>query len=106
MQQSNMHMKRATKIKNTITGAHEFTDKDATTYKLKILGRGEELFFQKDDDALICDISAIFDLIDPKSIKSWDNQHKIYDDERTTLLTKIIELYKIAYKDDLELLKK
>lgn len=72
-------MKRATEIKNTIAGAHEFTDKDATTYKLKILGRGEELFFQKGEDALICGISARFALIDPKSIKSWDNKHKISD---------------------------
>lgn len=99
-------MKRAKEIKDTITGAHEFTDKDAITYKLKILGRGEELFFQKGDDALICDISARFPLIDPKSIKSWNNKHKISDDERTVLLAKIIELYKKAYKDDLEILKK
>lgn len=99
-------MKRATEIKNTITGAHEFTDKDATTYKLKILGRGEELFFKKGDGALICDISARFALIDPKSIRSWDNKHKISDEERKALLPKIIELYKIAYKDDLKLLKK
>lgn len=99
-------MKYVKEIKSTITGAHEFTDEDATTYKVKILGRGEELFFQKGDNALICDISARFALIDPKSIKSWDNKHKISDDERTTLLTKIIELYKKAYKDDLEILRK
>ena len=99
-------MKRATEIKNTITGAHEYTGKDAITYKLKILGRGEELFFQKGEDALICHISARFALIHPKSIKSWDNKHKISDEERTALLAKIIELYKKAYKDDLEILKK
>ena len=52
------------------------------------------------------DISARFALIDPKSIKSWDNQTTISHEERTALLAKIIELYKIAYKDDLELLKK
>lgn len=47
-------MKYVKEIKSTITGAHEFTDEDAITYKVKILGRGEELFFQKGDDALIC----------------------------------------------------
>lgn len=99
-------MKYVKEIKSTITGAHEFTDEDAIPYKLKILGRGEELFFQKGDDALICDISARFALIDPKSIKSWDNKHQISDDERTALLVKIIEFYKIAYKDDLEILRK
>lgn len=30
-------------------------EEDATSYKIKILGRGEDLFFQKNNDALICD---------------------------------------------------
>ncbi|WP_313492027.1 MULTISPECIES: hypothetical protein [Sphingobacterium] len=93
-------------VKSTICGFHEFKEKDGTTYKIKILGRGEELFFQKNDNALICDISARFAVIDPTSIKRWDNGSKIYDEEREAILVKIIELYEQAYQDKLEVLKK
>lgn len=98
-------MKREKEIKSTITGAHEFKDNDAIVYKIKILGRGEELFFQKGDDALICEISARLAVIDPKTIKKWDNGNKISDEERTLVVAKIIELYKDAYKDDLKIFK-
>lgn len=96
-------MQRAKEIKDSLTGAFAFIDQDAATYKLKILGRGEELFFQKGDEALICDISARFPLIDPASIKRWDNRRKITEDERIDILSTIIGLYKQAYKDDLEI---
>lgn len=96
-------MNRVKELKNTISGAHEFKDSDGTMYKMKILGRGEELFFQIGDDALICDISARFSVIDQMSIKRWDNGHKISDKERALILVKIVELYKKAYQDDLTL---
>ncbi|WP_343534800.1 hypothetical protein [Pedobacter sp.] len=93
-------------IKSTISGCHEIKEEDGTFYKIKILGRGEELFFQKNNDALICDISARFAVIDPKSIKRWDNGTKIADEERQLILTKIIALYAQAYQDKLEVVKK
>ncbi|PRD54740.1 hypothetical protein [Sphingobacterium gobiense] len=96
-------MNREKEIKSTITGAYEFKDEDGVIYKMKILGRGEELFFQKGDDAFICDISARFSVIDLKSISKWDNGKKISEEERASLLAKIVELYKKAYKDDLKL---
>lgn len=98
-------MKYVKEIKSTITGAYEIKD-NGGIYKIKILGRGEELFFQKGDDALICDISARFAMIDPLSIKRWDNGSKISDEERTLILAKIIDLYKEAYQDELAVLKK
>ncbi|WP_343565697.1 hypothetical protein [Sphingobacterium sp.] len=98
-------MNRAEETKSTITGVYEFKDEDGVIYKMKILGRGEELFFQKNGSALICDISARFSVIDPESIRQWDNGKKISDEERAFLLAKIIELYKKAYKDDLTCLK-
>lgn len=88
-------------IKSTITGVYEIKD-DGIIYKMKILGRGETLFFQQGDDALICDISARFAVIDPKSIKQWDNGNKISDEERMIIVDRIIEMYKQAYKDDLK----
>ncbi len=93
-------------IKSTITGAYEIDGKDGHKYKLKILGRGEELFFQKDDNALICEISARHVAIEPKGIRRWDNGYKISDEERTLILETIIDLYKKAYKDDLVVFEK
>jgi hypothetical protein len=94
-------MNYSKEIKDTITGAHEIDGKDGHKYKLKILGRGEELFFQKDNDAMICEISAWHAAIDPKSIRRWDNGNKISDEERALILVTIIDLYKKAYKEDL-----
>jgi len=99
-------MNRAKETKSMITGAYEFRDEDGFIYKMKILGRGEELFFQKNGSALICDISARFSVIEPKSIRRWDNGKKISDEEREVILTKIIELYEQAYQDKLTVLKK
>lgn len=92
-------------IKSTITGAHEFREADSVIYKIKILERGETLFFQKGDVALICEISASLTMINPETIKKWDNGKKIAEQERAVILDKIIELYKRAYKDDLSVFK-
>lgn len=92
-------------IKSTITGAHEFMEDDSVIYKIKILERGDALFFQKNDDALICEISARLAMINPATINKWDNGNKISDQERTVIVEKIIELYKRAYKDDLAIFK-
>jgi len=98
-------MRYVKEIKSSIIGAHEVEEQDGMTYKIKILGRGEELFFQKGNDALVCDISARHAVIDPKTIRRWDNGKKISDEERALILEKIIELYKKAYKDDLAVFK-
>ncbi len=99
-------MNNVKEIKSTIAGCYEIKEEDGTHYKIKILGRGEELFFQKNDSALICDISARFAAIDPLSINRWDNGCKISEEEREGMLEKIIELYQQAYYDKLEILKK
>ncbi|MEN5232472.1 hypothetical protein [Sphingobacterium faecium] len=99
-------MKYVKEIKDTITGAYVIDAVDGYRYKLKILGRGDELFFQKDDDALICEIVARYGVINPKSITRWDNGEKISDEERDFILETIIDLYKKAYKDDLVVFEK
>lgn len=98
-------MKYVLEIKSTITGAHEYTDEAHVQYKIKILERGELLFFQQGDHALICAISARFSAIDPQSVKRWDDGRKISDEERATILQKIVDLYQKAYKDDLKILE-
>lgn len=55
---------------------HRF-EKNGESFGLLILGRGENLFFQKNDKAFICDISARDAELDKSSIKKWDDGTKI-----------------------------
>jgi hypothetical protein len=88
-------------LKANIEGVHRF-EEEGSRYGMLIIDRGELLFFQQNDDALLCDVSARYSLINPASIKEWDNGHKITEEERAALLEKIIHFYKKAYKDELK----
>jgi len=88
-------------LKTNIAGVHRFTE-GGDRYGMLIIARGELLFFQKNESGLICEISARYSLINPKTIKQWDNGNKISEEEREKILEKIIHFYKIAYKNDLK----
>jgi len=71
-------------------------------YGILILGRGESLFFQKNEKALICHISAIHAELDASTIKKWDNKKSLSPAEKTKTVDEIAKFYKKAYKDDLK----
>ncbi|SFW57920.1 hypothetical protein [Chitinophaga sancti] len=77
-------------------------EEDGNKYGLLILYRGETLFYQENDRALLCGIAARFAFINPETIAHWDDNTVINTEERATILEKIITLYKKAYKDDLQ----
>src|SRR5687767_4573517 len=89
-------------LKANTESVHRFTEGD-NNYGILIIARGELLFFQENDAALICDVSARFALINPKTIKEWDNGRKITDEEKEKLLEKIMHFYKKAYTDELKI---
>ncbi|GAA0538000.1 hypothetical protein LX66_2025 [Chitinophaga japonensis] len=91
-------------LKANIDGVHRFTD-GTDKYGMLIIARGELLFFQENDKGLLCEISARYSLINPKTIKQWDNGDKISEEEKDQILAKIIHFYKIAYKNDLTVYK-
>ncbi|MGN7824823.1 hypothetical protein HGH92_23120 [Chitinophaga varians] len=91
-------------LKSDVNGVHRFVDGE-NKYGLLIIARGELLFFQENDKALICDVSARYALINPATIKKWDNGDKISDAEREEIVQKIILYYKKAYRDDLKIFK-
>lgn len=78
-------------------------EEDGNTYGLLILYRGETLFYQENDRALLCEIAARFAAINPETIAQWDDNTDINPAERAAVLDKIITLYKKAYKDDLKI---
>ncbi|WPQ65174.1 hypothetical protein SIO70_09990 [Chitinophaga sancti] len=78
-------------------------EEDGNKYGLLILYRGETLFYQENDRALLCEIAARFAVINPETIVQWDDNTDIHSDERAAILDKIMTLYKKAYKDDLKI---
>ncbi len=89
-------------LKNDFEKVHR-CEENGELFGLLILGRGENLFFQKGDKAFICDISAHDSELDKSSIKKWDDGTKISLDQKTELAVKIAELYKKFYKDELKI---
>jgi len=79
-------LKNDTSIDRTTIGSR--------SYAIRVLGRGEMLFFQEDENALICEIDASNSVIFSKSIKGWSNKPKMSNVERDRVMAIIIELYK------------
>lgn len=86
------------------TNVHRFVVNE-NRYGILIVSRGELLFFQENDRALFCEISARESLIDPGSVKRWDDKTPVSAEEKTRLLPLMQELYKRAYKDELRIWK-
>lgn len=81
--------------------AYEYVDADLGVIRLLIVYRGERLFFQIKDKAIICVISARDAMLSKKSLKKWDDGQTINESERERLSTIISKYYKLSYKDDL-----
>ncbi|MCL6745341.1 MULTISPECIES: hypothetical protein [Kosakonia] len=81
--------------------ASEFVDETYGVIRLKTIYRGEGLYFQLNDRALICTISARDAMLSKKSIKRWDNGKLIEEQERDTILEIIKCYYPKAYLSEL-----
>lgn len=64
------------------------------SYAIRVLGRGDMLFFQEDEKALICEVDAANAVIFAKSIKNWNNTKKMPADERKRVVELVFELYR------------
>ncbi|MEZ0609347.1 hypothetical protein ACAW74_12560 [Fibrella sp. WM1] len=64
-------------------------------YKIKIIGRGEQLFYQQEDKALICEIQVRNDLIYRDSIKRWDDGSWIDENQKEIILHRIINYFRM-----------
>ncbi|MBN1984451.1 MAG: hypothetical protein JW795_23195 [Chitinivibrionales bacterium] len=69
-------------------------------YRIKIIYRGEHLFYQQGERALICAIDPIDNIIYKKSLKHWDNGKKISDEEKKIICDRIIRYFKVYQKED------
>jgi len=82
----------------------EFADKTYGVIRLKTIYRGEGLYFQLNDRALICAISARDAMLSKKSIKRWDNGKVIEEQERDMILEIIKNYYPKAYLNELTII--
>ena len=89
-------------LKANTDGVYRFKDLK-NSYGLLILGRGENLFFQENDKALICELSATHSLLNPLTITKWDNGQEITVDEKNSLLEKISKYYLLSYSNNLNI---
>lgn len=79
--------------------AYEYHDQSAGTIRLLIIYRGERLFFQINDRALICDISARDSMLGKRSLKKWDDGRLIGAEDRELLVALIQKYYTLSYRD-------
>jgi hypothetical protein len=64
-------------------------------YAIRILSKGEDLFFRENDKALICTIDAVHGVIYKDSINGWDTPEKKMDNaEKERVVRLIYKFYK------------
>ncbi|CAI8836387.1 transposase [Kosakonia quasisacchari] len=85
------------------SSAFQFHDVEWGIIRLKLLYRGEFLFFQRNEQALICEVSARYATLDKKSLKRWDDGSVIGACEREALAKIIARYYQLCWKDDLRI---
>lgn len=75
-------------------------DNQGNSYWIKVLGRGENLFFQENEKALICEIDAVNGTIYSKSIKNWEGEKKMSTVEQDRIILLIAKYYKEIYNQN------
>jgi hypothetical protein len=88
-------------LKNSTDVGLSFERNVEYNYKVRIINRGEHLFYQQEDRAFICEINPHESIIFKYSIKKWDNGVKITDDEKEVIFDRLI-LYFKNFQDNID----
>lgn len=78
-------------------------DSEGNIYRIRVLGRGENLFFQENDRCLLCVIDARNAAIYTKSIKKWEPNEKMSSKEMKRVIALVEKYYKEVYNPDAKL---
>lgn len=96
-----MDLRYIAELKSRIDDAHELKDSLGESYFVKIVYRGEGLFYCQDNRAFICDLSIDGGgFIGKKSIKKWDNRKKISDEEKEAIYLNIARFFRETDKTE------
>jgi hypothetical protein len=74
------------------TGAmieHNLTD----AYKIRVIEKGEHLFYQQGDKALICEIQIRNGSIFSSTIRTWDNDSVVNIEEKLIIIERIKQYF-------------
>ena len=82
-----------------LSGIH-FCKEGLDNYAIRVLGRGENLFFQKNEKAYLIEIDAGNGFINSKNIQNLNSSKKISKVEKEELLKMVVYLYQKFYNDD------
>lgn len=63
-------------------------------YKVRIINRGEQLFYQQENRALICEIQPTESIVYTDSIKRWDDGKPVTDEEKRRIITRLDSYFK------------
>ncbi len=85
---------------------NRLTDENGNNYGIRVLGRGENLFFQENNKGLICEIDAAHGVIFTKSIKKWEGEKKMKSEEKQRVVKLIEKYYKEVYNPEVKLYEK
>lgn len=85
-------------LKEELQSAYRLELVDGGDCFIRILNRGEELFYFQAGKGLICEISAAHSLIYAQSIKKWDDGTKIGIKEKEAILNNILTCCERDYK--------
>jgi len=77
---------------------------NGVTYGLRVLRRGESLFFQEQDRGLICVFDAVNSVLYTGSIKSWGGSKKMSPKERGRAIDLICAAYRKIFNRDITLI--
>lgn len=81
------------------------TDENGNIYGIRILGRGENLFFQENDKGLICQIDAVHSAIFINTIRQWEGEKKMSDTEKNRVIALVKYYYSKYYNENVVLMK-
>lgn len=87
----------------TTPTVNRFVDEQGNRYGIRVLGRGENLFFQENDNALICQIDAVHGVICIRTIKNWEGQGEMTADEKNRVADLIETYYRQVYNPNVKL---
>lgn len=63
-------------------------------FKISVINRGEQLYYEEDDKAFICQILILPQItLFTKSLKKWDNKKEISDVERIRFYDRIKQYF-------------
>ncbi|GEM56365.1 hypothetical protein B0A58_00205 [Flavobacterium branchiophilum NBRC 15030 = ATCC 35035] len=68
-------------------------DDKGNVYRIRVLGRGENLFFQENDNYLFCQIDAVNAVIFKSTIQKWDNLKDNMNSSEHERVSSLIEKY-------------